>query len=160
MVQLSATRCRCIAILWVSLVSFSAITLYVASQRVFIVVSEYFVLDSVRKLLDTPLYNQQLGHPSSCMFDWYLLALIPSGTPPSQVCIRSVVKFCHLSWIFSCSEFVHSKCHAQFGTRQCVGRTFHLRECIQKFPGWVDNEINNNKHSLRGNRKGYGGKTH
>jgi hypothetical protein len=33
MVQLSATRCSCIAILWVSLVSFAAITLCVASQR-------------------------------------------------------------------------------------------------------------------------------
>jgi hypothetical protein len=33
--------------------------------------------------------------------------------------------------------------------------------CIQKFPDWVDNEIkNNNKHSLRNNTKGYGGKTH
>jgi hypothetical protein len=40
----------------------------------------------------------------------------------------------------------------------------HIRGCIQKFPGWVNNEINNknnnNKHSLRGNTKGYGGKTH
>jgi hypothetical protein len=35
MVQLSATRCSCIANLWVSLVSFVAITLCVASQRVF-----------------------------------------------------------------------------------------------------------------------------
>jgi hypothetical protein len=34
-------------------VSFGAITLYVASQRVFVVVSIYFVIDSVRKLLDT-----------------------------------------------------------------------------------------------------------
>jgi hypothetical protein len=41
MVQLSATRCSCIAILWVSLVNFAAITLCVASQRVFIV---YFVM--------------------------------------------------------------------------------------------------------------------
>jgi hypothetical protein len=33
--------------------------------------------------------------------------------------------------------------------------------CIQKFPDWVDNELNdNNKHSLRSNTKGYGGKTH
>jgi hypothetical protein len=39
MVQLSATRCSYIAILWASLVSFAAITLCVASQRVFIVVS-------------------------------------------------------------------------------------------------------------------------
>jgi len=35
-------------------VSFVAITLCVASQRVFMVVSVYFVIDSVRKLLDTP----------------------------------------------------------------------------------------------------------
>jgi len=37
-------------------VSFAAITLYVASQRVFIVVSLHFVIESVRKLLDTPSY--------------------------------------------------------------------------------------------------------
>jgi hypothetical protein len=54
MVQLSATRCSSIAILWVSLVSFRAETLCVASQRVFIVV--YIVIDSVRELLDTPSY--------------------------------------------------------------------------------------------------------
>jgi len=35
-------------------VSFAAITLCVASQRVFIVVSLYFVIDLVRKILDTP----------------------------------------------------------------------------------------------------------
>jgi hypothetical protein len=43
-----------------------------------------------------------------------------------------------------------------------------LQGCIQKFPDWVNNEINNNnnnnnnnnKHSLRSNTKGYGGKTH
>jgi len=57
MVQFSATRCNCIAILWVSLVNFAAITLCVASQRVFIVVI-YFVIDSVRTLLDTPLWLQ------------------------------------------------------------------------------------------------------
>jgi hypothetical protein len=56
MVQLSATGYSFITILWVSLVSFSAITLFVASQRVFIVVSVYFVMDSVRKLWDTTSY--------------------------------------------------------------------------------------------------------
>jgi hypothetical protein len=65
MVQLSATRCSCIAILWVSLLSFAAITLCVAS-RVFIiiiiiiiiiVVVVYFVIVSVRKLLDIPSYR-------------------------------------------------------------------------------------------------------
>jgi hypothetical protein len=38
MVQFSATRCICIAILWVGLVSFAAIALCVASQRVFIII--------------------------------------------------------------------------------------------------------------------------
>jgi hypothetical protein len=42
MVQLSAIRRSCITILWVSLVSFTIITLSVASQRVFIVVLETF----------------------------------------------------------------------------------------------------------------------
>jgi hypothetical protein len=56
MVQLSVTKCSCIVIWSVSLVSFAAITLCVASQRVFIVVV-YFVIDSVRKLLDTHSYS-------------------------------------------------------------------------------------------------------
>jgi hypothetical protein len=35
------------------------------------------------------------------------------------------------------------------------------RERIQKFPDWVDNEINNNnKHSFRNNTKGYGSEIH
>jgi len=42
----------------VSLVSFIAITLCVASQRVFIVIVVYFVVDTVRKRLDTPSYYQ------------------------------------------------------------------------------------------------------
>jgi uncharacterized protein HemY len=44
-------------------VSFAAITLRVASQRVFIVVVVvvvYFVIDSVRKLLDTPSYDKKV----------------------------------------------------------------------------------------------------
>jgi hypothetical protein len=44
-----------------------------------------------------------------------------------------------------------------------------VQGCIQKFPDWVDNEMNNNnnnnnnnntKHSLGSNTKGYGDKTH
>jgi hypothetical protein len=42
-------------------VSFAAITLCVASQRVF-VISVYFVTDSVRKLLDTPSYVADRNH--------------------------------------------------------------------------------------------------
>jgi hypothetical protein len=56
-VQLSAIRCSCIAILRVNLVSFASITFCVASERMFIVVSMYFVIDSVRKFLDTPSYD-------------------------------------------------------------------------------------------------------
>jgi len=55
-VQLFATRCSCITIPWVSLVSFAAITLCVACQRVLTVVAVYFVVNWVRKLLDTPEY--------------------------------------------------------------------------------------------------------
>jgi hypothetical protein len=46
-------------------VSFPAITLCVASQRVFIVV--YFVIDSVRKLLDTPSFIR--GDSLMCKFE-------------------------------------------------------------------------------------------
>jgi len=56
MVQLSATRCSFIAIGWVSVVSFVTITLYISSQRVFNVVSMYFIIDSVRKFLDMLSY--------------------------------------------------------------------------------------------------------
>jgi hypothetical protein len=38
-------------------VSFAVITLFVASQRVFIFVIIYFVMNSVRKLLDKPAYG-------------------------------------------------------------------------------------------------------
>jgi hypothetical protein len=61
MVQLSATRCSCIAILWVSIVSFDAITLCVAYQRAFIVFVVHFVIGSVRKLLDTPSYTNKFS---------------------------------------------------------------------------------------------------
>jgi hypothetical protein len=64
----AVTSCSCIAILWVSLVRFVAITLCVASQRVFIIIIiiiviiiiVYFVIDSVRKLLVTPSYYSNL----------------------------------------------------------------------------------------------------
>jgi hypothetical protein len=56
MVQLSATRRSCIAILWVSLVYFAAIFLCVASHRVIPKVRVYFFIDSVRKRLDTSSY--------------------------------------------------------------------------------------------------------
>jgi hypothetical protein len=38
-------------------VSFTAVTLCVASQRVFVIVVVYFVIDPVRKLLGIPSYE-------------------------------------------------------------------------------------------------------
>jgi hypothetical protein len=64
MVHLSETRCSCITILCVSLVSSATTTLCVASQWVFIVVSIYFIIGSVWQLLDTPLYS--LLHVLTC----------------------------------------------------------------------------------------------
>jgi hypothetical protein len=51
MVQLSATICICIAILWVSLVSFAAITLCIASQVLIVV---YFVMIQSRNFWIPP----------------------------------------------------------------------------------------------------------
>jgi len=44
MIQLSATRCNCVAILWVSLMGFAAISLCVASQRAVPNISVYFII--------------------------------------------------------------------------------------------------------------------
>jgi hypothetical protein len=66
MVQLSATRCSYVAILWVSLMISAAITLFVASQREFIVVSVNVFIDSVRKLLDTTSYVSIFNVESLC----------------------------------------------------------------------------------------------
>jgi hypothetical protein len=80
MVQLSATRCSCIAILWVSLVSFAAITLCVTSQRVFIVVSLNFVTDSVRKVLDTPSYRPTAAIPVTEVHRKLPVIMVPAGS--------------------------------------------------------------------------------
>jgi hypothetical protein len=66
-------------------VSFAAITLCVASQRVFIVV--YFVIDSVRKLLDTPPYifsGELLRY--KCVTALFFSFVMRSTTRESCVC--------------------------------------------------------------------------
>jgi hypothetical protein len=77
LVHLSAIRCICIDILWVSLVSFAAITLCIASQRVIPKASLYIFTDSVRKLLVTPLYK--VSRP-----------VLGSFQPPIQCVPRSI----------------------------------------------------------------------
>jgi hypothetical protein len=88
-VQLSATRCSCIAILRVSLVSFAAITLCVASHRVFVVVRIYFVIDSVRKLLVTPSYVFMawylVEHRDNCTFTWCSLLGLSAALGVSSI---------------------------------------------------------------------------
>jgi hypothetical protein len=65
-------------------VSFAAITLCVASQRVFIVVSIYFVIDSVRQLLDTPSY--------SWLDALYFSMNIPGKKNDQTDCFRNEIK--------------------------------------------------------------------
>jgi hypothetical protein len=62
--------------------SFATITLCVTSQRVFIV-ALYFVIDSVRKLLDTPSYATSSDEAYKCTenFDRKLLKNVPFGRP-------------------------------------------------------------------------------
>jgi hypothetical protein len=55
-------------------VSFAAITLCVASQRVFIVVV-YFIIDSVRKFLDTSSYVSHLPVSFTCLADFVLCSI-------------------------------------------------------------------------------------
>jgi hypothetical protein len=59
-------RCSCISILWVSLVSFPAITISVASQRVFLLSSSF-------NSLSTQSGNVWI-HPRICILNWFTLS--------------------------------------------------------------------------------------
>jgi hypothetical protein len=212
MVQFSATRCSCIAILWVSLVNFASITLCVASQWVFIVVSVYFVMDSVRKLLDTSSYvlacdrveMQTSEHRQSilvyttkaaclgvasrrfdcdiCAFSEWWKAAKPWGFPAPWRKGFCRTRYLSLFWIRSffwdsrtqklrskIREIVKSLCVAacrgfdmrtpeSFGQlwgpgkqqvdHRCLQFSSRLRGYIQKFPDWVEKEINSNNNTL------------
>jgi hypothetical protein len=73
-----------------------------------------------------------------------------------------------ISWIYyaySNETYINASRCGSFSSIFCFldieeHSLLRIRGCIQKFPDWVDNEINsNNKHS-RSNTKGYGGKIH
>jgi hypothetical protein len=85
-VQLSATSCSCIAIFWVSLVSFAAITLCVAFQRETTKLKLNIVIDPVRKPLDTPSYILQCQKLQE-----YL------GTRSCHALWVTVVRMCYIS---------------------------------------------------------------
>jgi hypothetical protein len=70
-------------------VSFTATTLCVASQRVFIFVSVYFVTDSVRKLLDTPSYVSTAEVNKLC----HQIYLFPSDNHQTKKFDTTILEF-------------------------------------------------------------------
>jgi hypothetical protein len=76
---------------------------------------------------------------------------------------KTVVLYFLNDWILSIKRILMlcSNSLNAFGGHQTLAINF-LRGCIEKFPDWVDNEIYayKNKHPLKSNTKGYGGKTH
>jgi hypothetical protein len=115
--QLSATTCSCIAILWVSLVSFASITIYVASQRVFIVVSVYFIIDSVRKLLETPSYAwwpTPTGHVNTVLTD----TLISGSVPKLPTTTNSMQFGLYVFWMMVSDGELCVECSLHFKLRQ------------------------------------------
>jgi hypothetical protein len=116
LVQLSAYRCSCITLLWVILMSFAAIILCGASQRVFVVVF-YFVIDWALELLETPSYCV-----SDCGGPVYPLALGPTDA------LLSVLSMCS-TWfmiIWVVSLFLHSFIHSFYRQLCCK---IHLLLC-------------------------------
>jgi hypothetical protein len=102
---IAVTRCSCIAILWVSLVIFAAITLCVASQRVIPKVSVYFVIDSVRKILDTPSYGIEHSTTlnASCVKradDFHSLCAVNRWLCSSQVSVTTQIFRTTISVLF------------------------------------------------------------
>jgi len=75
-------------------VSFAAVTLCVASQRVFIVDVIYFVIDSVRKLLDTPHNNQPTNQPTN-FFEMSLVTHLFKEEPLSSWKLKV---YCRVHW--------------------------------------------------------------
>jgi hypothetical protein len=144
MVQLSATKCSCIAILWVSVVSLAAINLCIASQRMFIVVSVYFVIDSVRKLLDTSSYVMRLG--GAWIASHPMTGFRTSGVEHS---VSATTRYSYfLTAIIKIPTWRNDELLSQ-------EKTYGLRRCVSEGDDWVDKEINHNsnsnKHSLRSN---------
>jgi hypothetical protein len=125
MVQLSATRCSRIIILWVSLVSFAAINFCVASKWVFIVVVvvvNYFVIDSVRKLLDTPSYTRT---PDPIAFS-YVSTWRTRVSNPFVFAKTHYFTLPH-DWVSNSTGCNHSKKHSSYRVIQYPGRDWTFR---------------------------------
>jgi hypothetical protein len=90
MVQLSATRCICIATLWVSLVSFAAITLCVATELMFIVVV-YFVMTQSGNFWIHPRIDSLYFIPEHSHCEFALLLLVCRTRKVRSVCHKNIV---------------------------------------------------------------------
>jgi hypothetical protein len=116
MIQLSITRCSCTAILWVSLVSFAAITLYVASQRVFISVVVLLLYRLGKKTLDINSYTE----------GYFSMSLKWSGTrkslmEPSHLTRDQVKHF--INWVFQKSLRGWINLHMERYKQKMIKRT-------------------------------------
>jgi hypothetical protein len=239
----SATSCSCVAILWVSLVSFAAITLCVAFQRVFIVISIIslstqsrnfwihprsssvtllsclFFIAKIRYCLVTAMdmygTGSLLSSNSICMransspdvsphpsrpnkqpnhggiikqpASWQFMLILYPGIAAAQINNHSHLEHTCIhvmNWKWDviqlqawCMLLSHSQIwlsigkHSRYLDQIDFTVSWHAvpgvpegkhrdTRVYPKFPNCVDNEININKHSLRSNTRGYGGKTH
>jgi len=135
MVQLCATRCSCITILWVSLVNFAAITFCVASQWVFVVVCVYFVMTHSRNFGYTLIAFGIRNDDESIVtcFNW-LLQNSHEGVGKTLIKIETLIIFLHnitLSTRFSPTH-THTRKWGlnvgdQDGRRSCPLLDFFLR---------------------------------
>jgi hypothetical protein len=100
MVQLFATRFSCIAILWVSLVSFTVITLCVASQRVFVVV---VVVVVVVISLSTQSGNFWI-HPCTSRIQERRNIAVLSCSSKFKFCLKLAI-YCPGKWYHSLTRF-------------------------------------------------------
>jgi hypothetical protein len=119
MVQLSATRCSCIVISRVSLVSFAAITLCVASQRVLIVYCCSFLYESVRKLLDIPSYfsfTNEVSAIESWRYNHYVMEEIPLTKFRSNWKLVYTFWFIYITWWQSQKSVKFSGLHPHWQT--------------------------------------------
>jgi hypothetical protein len=83
-------------------VTFAAITLCVASQRVFVVV--YFVIDSVRKLLVTPSY----------IFHTVYAGVVKAGSWYQIPLYHAVSNVCHIKGFYKGELFYNFVVHFKY----------------------------------------------
>jgi hypothetical protein len=88
-------------------VSSAAINLCVASRRVFTVISVYFVIDSIRKLLDTPSYvpvctlTAMTVLPTWITWVEYCFCDVSRSSPPYLITSSQGDKTVHCKWNYA-----------------------------------------------------------